>query len=92
MSPVRWSALAAGAAVEPLDPGLLARADERADLFFSRYLRAPGSEYLVVDGEGRPTGMVDQPAVERLRVVPGGRGPLARRRAVQAATQGSTPG
>jgi Zn-dependent protease len=85
MSPVRWSSLAAGAVTEPLDRARTARADERADLFFSRYLRAPGSEYLVVDGDGRPTGMVDQPAVERLRVVPG-----ARRRQGQGSTQGST--
>ena len=96
MSPVRWSSLAAGAVTEPIGAGLAA-ADERADLFFSRYLRAPGSEYLVVDGAGRPAGLVDQPAVERLRVVPGGRtGPLAqalsqlqtRRRATQPTSSG----
>jgi hypothetical protein len=71
LPPVRWSSLAAGAIAEPLDRARTTRTDERADRFFSRYLGGPAAEYLVLDTDGRLAGVVDGPAVDRLRLVPG---------------------
>jgi Zn-dependent protease len=69
---IRWPALATGSLADPVQPGHVARLDERADVFLSRYLRTPGAEYLVLDSDGRPAGIIDGPAVDRLRFVPGG--------------------
>jgi Zn-dependent protease len=66
---LRWPNLTAGALAEPVDARLTARVDERADRFLSRYLATGGAEYLVLDRDGRPAGIVDGPAASRLRLV-----------------------
>src|SRR5262245_60614283 len=77
---VQWPNTTAGALAEPIDARLTARVDERADRFLSRYLDGGAAEYLVLDGDGRPAGVIDGSAADRLRRTCGAlaRGPAGR--------------
>jgi len=83
ISPVRWSALTAGALAEPVAPAHHVRHDERADRFLTRTGPSGSTpEYVVVDGAGRLVGVMDGAAAARLRAVPSRgrrRRPLGRR-------------
>jgi Zn-dependent protease len=71
VSPVRWSALTAGAIAEPVAAALHVRHDERADRFLTRTgPQGAVPEHIVVDADGRLVGVMDAAASSRLRAVP----------------------